>query len=195
MGVMAELAPIYSLDPEVAQTIGLLHDAGKDLSQDQIEVFINEGNIHIKHPSEANYVLYLHGPVGAFFVQQSLRILDPLILEAITTHTFYGDGPYFDHPMTWCLRFADILEPNRDWTHEPILFDCAAGLRVYAYQGQMAAGKYLQADSLVRWFESKGFPVHPNLQRIKVEYEKVCDETSSNGPIPRPVHRRSGFPC
>lgn len=180
METMAELAPVYGLNPEVAQTIGLLHDAAKDLPQEQIEAIIKEGNIQINHPSERNYVLYLHGPVGATFVQQALGIEDAEILGAIRTHSFYGNGPYFDSTITWCLRFADILEPNRDWSHEPILFDCAAGLREYAYQGRMAAGKYLQADSLIRWFGAKGFPVHPNLQKIKHEYEKEVEDGRQN---------------
>ncbi len=172
MQVMEELAPVYGLDSDQAQTIGLLHDAGKDLPQEQIKVLIHEGKIQINHPSDTNYVLYLHGPVGAYFVQKSLGIDEPMVLGAIAAHTFYGDGPYFEHTMTWCLRFADILEPNRDWEKESILRDCTIQLRKYAYDGQMAAGKYLQADSLIRWFESKGYPVHPNLLRVKNEYYK-----------------------
>jgi predicted HD superfamily hydrolase involved in NAD metabolism len=180
MQVMAELAPVYGLDPQKALTAGLLHDAGKDLPQEQIEALIKQGNIQINHPSETNYVLYLHGPVGATLVQHALGIEDAEILGAICTHSFYGDGPYFDSTLTWCLRFADIMEPNRDWAHEPILFDCAAGLQRYAYSGQMAAGKYLQADSLIRWFEAKGFPVHPNLHKIKNEYKKEGKDGCQN---------------
>jgi len=179
MQVMTDLAPIYDLDTEIAQTTGLLHDAGKDLPPEQIKALLKEGDIPIQHDCDSHYVLYLHGPVGATLVQQALGIEDAEILGAIRTHTFYGDGPYFDSGLTWCLRFADILEPNRDWSHEPILFDCAAGLREYATNGQMAAGKYLQADSLIRWFEAKGFPVHPNLRRVKNEYHK---EVKDNRP-------------
>lgn len=180
MQVMAQLAPLYGLDSDQAQTIGLLHDAGKDLPQEQIETLIKEGNITINHPCETNYILYLHGPVGAFFVQQAIGIHDPLVLGAITTHSFYGDGPYFDYPMTWCLRFADILEPNRNWGDESILRDCVNQLRKYAYNGQMAAGKLLQADSVIRWFKAKGFPVHPNLWRVKRMCEKELLDNGQN---------------
>jgi hypothetical protein len=82
--------------------------------------------------------------------------------------------------MTWCLRFADILEPNRDWGQERILYDCAKNLQEYVYKGQMAMGKFLQSDSLIRWFEAKGFPVHPNLRQVKDVYALEYDETTGS---------------
>jgi HD superfamily phosphohydrolase YqeK len=172
MEVMGELAEIYELDKEKAQTIGILHDAGKDLSiEKQIEL-IDEGKILINHECETNYLLYLHGPVGSFFVQKELGIKDELILEAIKTHTYYGTSKYFDDPMSWCLRFLDILEPTRKWGQEKLLLDCAERLRELAYTGRMKEGAFLQTGCLIKWFEAKDMPVHPTMRKINHELAK-----------------------
>lgn len=96
---MGELAEVYGLDKEKAETIGILHDAGKDLSKEQIASLMDEARIQINHACETNYVPYLHGPVGAFFIQKELGIEDELIRDAIKTQTYYGSIPYFDDPI------------------------------------------------------------------------------------------------
>ena len=46
---MAELADIYSLDRQKAETIGLLHDVAKDLSKEQIKSYVIKGHIQIQY--------------------------------------------------------------------------------------------------------------------------------------------------
>jgi predicted HD superfamily hydrolase involved in NAD metabolism len=169
MQVMGELADIYALDKDKAQTIGILHDAAKDLPQAKIDALIKEGNIRLMYECETNYVLYLHGPVGAYFIQKELGIQDELILDVIRAHTYFGDGLYFNHPMTWCMRFSDVLEPTRNWSQEKIVLDCATRLRELAYSGKMKEGAYLETGCIIRWFEEKGMPVHPAMRRINHE--------------------------
>ena len=169
MQVMGELAEVYGLDKEKAQTIGILHDAGKDLPERTIEELVREGKIQITYECETNYVLYLHGPVGAYFVQKELGIQDELVLDAIKTHTYYGTSKYFHDPMTWCLRFSDMLEPTRQWGQEKILLDCAERLRKLAYAGRMKEGAFLESSCFIQWFEEKGMPVHPTMRRINQE--------------------------
>jgi predicted HD superfamily hydrolase involved in NAD metabolism len=169
MLVMGELAEVYGLDKEKAQTIGILHDAGKDLPQSKIDGLVREGKIQITYECETNYVLYLHGPVGSYFVFKELGIQDELILDAIKTHTYYGTSRYFNDPMTWCVRFADILEPTRRWGQEKIMLDCAGRLRELAYAGRMKEGAFLQTDCLIKWFEGKGMPVHPTMRKCLQE--------------------------
>ena len=112
MSVMGEIAPIYGQNREMSEIIGILHDAAKDLPQKAWQQLVIEGGIQQQFECEQDYNMYLHGPVGAYFVQKELGITDPLILEAISTHTSYGNSRYYNHPICWCLRFADILEPN-----------------------------------------------------------------------------------
>jgi HD superfamily phosphohydrolase YqeK len=166
MQVMGELAELYQLDRDKALTAGILHDAGKDLSVEKQNELIKAGNIQISHECETNYVLYLHGPVGSFFVRQELGIRDELILDAITVHTYFGNSPYFEHPLSWCLRFSDILEPTRNWEHEKIILSCAARLRELVYTGQMTKAAFLHTGCLLKWFEEKGMPIHPRMRKL-----------------------------
>lgn len=168
---MGELSEIYGFDKEIAQTVGILHDAGKDLPTEEIEELLKVGNIQIAHECETNYVLYLHGPVGACFVQKELGITDELILDAIRTHTFYGTSKHFDDPIAWCVRFSDILEPTRNWEHERVMAICCKNLRELVYSGKMKDGAYLQTGCLIKWFEEKGMPVHPTTRKIKQELQ------------------------
>lgn len=169
MQVMGELAGVYALDKELAETIGILHDAAKDISSELISQLIQEGNIEIQYACENDYVYYLHGPVGAYFVHQQLGITDPLILDSIYTHTFCGDGEYFNHPLTWCLHFADILEPSRSWHRWPWLHNAVESLRSMVYAGRMDEGAYLQTGMLLKWFPELDIPVHPNIRRLNQE--------------------------
>ena len=166
MQVMGELAEIYHLDRDQALTAGLLHDAGKDLPPEVQQELIREGNIQTSHECETNYVLYLHGPVGAFLVQKELGLRDELILDAIIGHTYFGDSPHFDHPLSWCLRFSDIIEPNRNWAQQKILLHCAKRLRELVYTGQMKRAAFLQTGCLIKWFEEKEAPIHPRMREL-----------------------------
>ena len=178
MQVMGELAEVYGLDREKACTIGILHDAGKDFTLDQQKQLIEEGNIQIKYACEADYVYYLHGPVGATFVLKELGITDQLILAAIATHTYMGNSPYFNDPLCWCVRFSDILEPTRNWTPEKLMFEGAKHLRELVYGGKMAEAAWFQTDMIIKWFKRKGIPVHPNMARIKRQFSARLKEDS-----------------
>ena len=166
MQVMGELAEIYQLDRDQALTAGILHDAGKDLPVEKQKELVKAGNIQISHECETNYVLYLHGPVGSVFVQKELGIQDKLVLHAIAVHTYFGDSPYFDHPLSWCLRFADILEPTRNWEQEIIILSCVEHLRELVFKNRMKEAAFLQTGCLLKWYEEKGMPIHPRMRRI-----------------------------
>lgn len=170
MQVMDELASVYNLDRELAQTIGLLHDAAKDLSAEDWEQLTAEGKIETYFDCDRDYILYFHGPVGAYFVQKELGITDRLVLEAIRTHTFYGDGEHFHHPLVWCLRFSDLLEPNRNWSQWKWFQTGVENLRRLVYAGHLAKAAFLQSSMEIRWLGEQGFPVHPNIIRSSQEF-------------------------
>ena len=170
MQVMGELTKIYGLDVEKAQTIGILHDAGKDLPPEVQKELVAEGEIQIHYACDSNHYHYLHGPIGAYLVHKEFGITDGLILGAIISHTYYGDNPYFDHPISWCLRFSDLLEPNRDWRDIELVFRCVEKMRKLVYAGEMEIGAFLHTAMLVQWFEDTNTPVHPNMRRVKAEF-------------------------
>ena len=166
MQVMGELAEIYALDREQALVAGLLHDAGKDLSPARQAQIVGEAGIEIHYPCDRDYLLYLHGPAGAYLVRKELGISDALILDGISMHTYYGDGANFTAPLLWCLRFSDILEPNRNWSKVRWLRAGAERLRETVYAGRIAEGAFLETGWLIQWFRAAGFPVHPNMRRV-----------------------------
>jgi HD superfamily phosphohydrolase YqeK len=164
---------VYHLDRDQAVTAGLLHDAAKDLTSEEYEQIVIDAGIQIYYPCDRDYTLYLHGPVGAQLVARRLNISDPLTLDAIKLHTFYGDGEYFEHPLVWCLRFSDLLEPSRNWHDVRVLREGAARLRKTVYSGRMAEGAFLQTGWLIQWFDEDGKPVHPNMRKM---YQKLANQ-------------------
>lgn len=164
--VIGELAEVYSLDRQLAQTAGLLHDAAKDLTPAQQAEILSEASIEIRHPCEWDYTYYLHGPVGAYFVRRELGMTDTPILNAIAMHTFCGDGAAFDAPLCWCLRFADLLEPTRNWSNVSLLAKGLPRLREAAYAGRLEEAAFLQTGWLIQWFGEINVPVHPNMVRV-----------------------------
>jgi predicted HD superfamily hydrolase involved in NAD metabolism len=169
--VMANLAEVYSLDRDRAVLAGLLHDAAKDLPTDQQASLVMESGIEIHHPCDRDWSYYLHGPVGAYFVYRELDVTDTLVLDAIVTHTYYGDSrsTNFNAPFAWCLRFADILEPSRDWSGVRLLRENETRLRELAYAGHLEEAALLQTRLLVEWFEEDNKPVHPNMKHLVQE--------------------------
>jgi predicted HD superfamily hydrolase involved in NAD metabolism len=169
MQVMGELAEVYGLDQEMARTIGILHDAGKDLPPDQQEELIIEGNPRTDLPFASNYE-YMHGLAGSALIQRELGIRDPLILDAITSHTFIGPSPYFHHPLSWCLRFSDIIEPYRDWRAEKRILALDLSLKELVYDGKMVQAARVYTETMIQWFLEKGRPLHPNFYQVKGEF-------------------------
>jgi predicted HD superfamily hydrolase involved in NAD metabolism len=169
MQVMEELSKVYALDRDRAVLIGLLHDAAKDLAPAQQMALVKEGGIELRHACESDWGHYLHGPAGAYFIHKQLGVTDALILDAITMHTYYGDGKNFNAPISWCLRFSDILEPNRDWRDVRLLRRGVSKLREIVYAGRLDEGALLQTGWLIEWFEEDGKPVHPNMERVYQE--------------------------
>ncbi len=178
MEVMGELADVYALDRDQALTAGLLHDAAKDLTPDQQAEIVAEAKIEICDASEQDYLHYLHGPVGAHFVQRELGITDPLILDAIATHTYYGNSPNFHAPLCWCVRFSDILEPTRNWNNVQWLKNGFARFRDVVYAGRLKEAALLETGWLIRWFEGVGVPIHPNMKRV---YGELAEQLKVDG--------------
>lgn len=163
MQIMGGLAEVYQLDKQRALSAGLLHDAAKDLSPQQWEVVVQKAGIMITCEQDQDYLHYLHGPVSAELLKERFNIEDPLLLEAIASHTFYGDGLYFNHPLTWCLRFSDILEPNRNWQNVRWLSDGLSFFREIVLAGELEMAAFYQTGWLIDWFKETGKPIHPNM--------------------------------
>jgi predicted HD superfamily hydrolase involved in NAD metabolism len=166
MQVMGELAEVYGLDREQSLTAGLLHDIAKDIPPDRQAALEREAKVELHFHCDRNYHFYLHGPIGAYLAKKELNIDDPLVLDAIGSHTYYGNGGNYHAPISWCLRFADILEPNRDWSLVRWLGKNMDRFTETVYSGELKTGAFLQTGWLIRWFEEDGMPIHPNMRRV-----------------------------
>jgi predicted HD superfamily hydrolase involved in NAD metabolism len=165
MQVMGDLAEVYQIEPELALTAGLLHDAAKDLSLEARLQLMQETGYKAAFPEEWDYNLYLHGPLGALLVRKQFGLDDQQLLDAIHMHTFCGDGEQFHSSLVWCLRFSDLLEPNRKWSNVRWLREGSPRLRRLAFAGRLEEAALLHSGWLVQWFESAGYPLHPNIRR------------------------------
>lgn len=159
MGVMDALAPIYGLDPQAARLAGLAHDAGKELPRAQMLEIAESLDLSLNHPADRDE-LFLHGPASAYVAQHRMGITDPLVLEAICYHSYMLDGPVQSPAFVWCLRFADLLEPGRDWV---AMKERTAPL---VYGGRLAEAAYALTDWLVPFLEGVGVLSHPRQVRL-----------------------------
>jgi len=159
MRVMGELADVYGLDRTKAMTAGLLHDAARDLEVAELRALAEEGRVELRCACE-RHPLYLHAPVGAYLISRDLELADRLILDAIAAHSFYGSGEDLHSPFRWCVRFADLLAPVKDWQG-------MKKLKATAYGGRMEEAALLQCHWFIAYLQDLRVPVHPNLVRTR----------------------------
>jgi predicted HD superfamily hydrolase involved in NAD metabolism len=175
MHVMADLSEVYSFDCGSARIAGLLHDAAKDFASDEQLKLAKEAGIVFRHICERE-PFYLHAPVSAHLAARDLGVRDPLILGAISTHTYCGDNENFDSPFFWCLRIADLVEPTRRWEKKETL-------RKTLYEGRIGEASLLALDQLMEWFCNDGISVHPTMTRLyqdlKLKYSPLLRGPSS----------------
>ncbi len=169
MQVMDELASIYALDHTAALVSGILHDAAKELTVDYQLELAKKGNISLSTQCD-RHPLFLHGPAGACYITQELGIEDPIILEAIRRHSYFGTGVALSPVFCWCLRFADILEPKRDWK------ELQNRLRTFVYSRKMKEGAYLLTKWMISFLKMKSVSVHPNMHRVLNELSTLMRE-------------------
>ena len=169
MQVIAELASIYGLNKTTAMTAGILHDIAKEFTPDELVNFANKNNIPLRTEYD-RLPLVLHGPVGACYVAQEFGLTEAMLLDAISRHTYFGDGVALSPSLCWCLRFADMLEPSRDWE------DLKSQLKPLVYSGNMGEGAYQLMRWIVPFHEAASLPVHPNICRLAEELLKSKDE-------------------
>lgn len=166
MRVMRELANIYELDVEKAMVAALLHDAAKELPPDLQVKIIVEAPIKIYTPCEQNFGVYLHAPVGSYLVNRDLAISDLLVLDAISMHTYYGVGGNLKSIFTWCLRFSDYLEPNRNWEVVNGFKYVEKRLRKSVFEGKFEEASFLLTAGIMRIYTDRGISIHPNMRTV-----------------------------
>lgn len=149
VGVAGELARRYGYDLVKAELAGLLHDYARDMGERELLEIAKKNRLKV-HPVEYQVPILLHGPVGAFLVQQELGIEDLEILEAIRWHTTGFPGM---SGVAQIVYLADIIEPSRD-------FDGVEKLRILAQQNLHTA-VMAAIDCSIGYCLKRGLLIHP----------------------------------
>ena len=85
----ARLAAVYNIDAQRAALAGLLHDAGKSLSKEQMVDYAKKNKLKIQDFQElAKYApALLHADISAHIAKNQFAVKDRDILQAIARHT------------------------------------------------------------------------------------------------------------
>jgi len=171
MRVMGELAEIYHLNRKKALVAGLLHDVAKELTPEQMLQSAYAAKLKFTCSAE-RHPTYLHAVLGAKITYQKFGITDRLILDAIATHSYSGDGENYDTPFCWCLRFADVLAPTNAWFGQKKLTEIS-------YSGQLQTAKLLLSGWIIDFFHGLNIPIHPDLAKT---FQKLSEAEKSDNP-------------
>jgi len=104
-----KLAVFNNVNSDDAYIAGLLHDYAKELSSQEL-LQIAKNNQLIVDEVEIIVPQLLHGPVGAYLLEQEMGVKNKDILQAVRFHT---TGCYDMGTLSQILYIADIIEPNR----------------------------------------------------------------------------------
>ena len=180
MQVISELAAIYNLNQTTAMTAGILHDIAKEFTPDNLIKLASENKIKLRTEYD-RHPLFLHGPIGACYIEQQLGRIDSMVLDAISRHSYFGDGCALSPAFCWCLRFADMLEPSRNWN------ELKSQLKPIVYSGEMGEGAYTLVKWIIPFHEGLSLAVHPNIRRLVQELSTLKNENRLDELINLPI--------
>lgn len=149
-----EIALKNGLDGERAYLAGVLHDAARDLGEEELlKLAPPENEVERAHP------LSLHGR-AARVLAEAWGVEDQEVLEAVEGHV-YGVDPR--NPLGMALYIADISEPARGVNGE---------VRELALSGRLLEAYRLAVGNKVAYLTAKGIPLHP---RTLAVYRRLQD--------------------
>jgi len=143
-----KIAEKNALDPEKAYLAGLLHDAAKELGEEELfRLAPPENEVERAHPK------VLHGRAGRVLAER-LGVKDPEVLAAIEGHVV-GVSP--DFPLGMAVYVADQAEPGRGINED---------LAQRALSGDLL-GAYREAVlRKLAYLKERGIPVHPRTEEV-----------------------------
>jgi len=108
--IARKIAIKYDYDADKAEVAGLLHDCAKDLDYKTLEKIILEYNIELDEIIQKIPKL-LHPLVGVVIAKKEFNIQDPVILDAIKTHS---TGAAQMSLLDKIIYISDKIEPSRN---------------------------------------------------------------------------------
>ncbi|MFP5526859.1 bis(5'-nucleosyl)-tetraphosphatase (symmetrical) YqeK [Peptococcus simiae] len=146
----AQLAEKYGADVDDAYLAGLMHDYAKKFDQSRLYELAKEGQL-ITDPCEEKVPDLLHGVVGAYLLEESGRITNKAVLQAMASHTV---GRANMSLLDKIVYLADYIEPGRT----------TPGLEAVrqATEKNLDEGLFLALSNTLSWLLSEKKVIHPN---------------------------------
>ncbi len=152
------LAKANNLSVEKAEIAGLFHDLAKNLSDEELAIYINNHHIEVDEIVRRN--LYLsHGMVAADIAKREYGVEDEEIIEAIYFHTI---GRSQLRPLAKLIYVADYIEPNRD-------FEGVEAIRRVALSGDLDQALLMAINSQLIFLLRSHREIHPNALQMRNE--------------------------
>lgn len=142
-----EIARNNGLDPERAYLAGLLHDAARDLPEEELRRLA---------PRRTRWRRPTPRPprAGGPGLGRLLGVRDEEVLEAIEGHV-YGVDP--ENGIGMALYVADVSEPGRGVNEE---------IRELALAGRLKEAYRLAVRNKVHYLKAKKIPIHPRTLEV-----------------------------
>lgn len=123
-----EYADIYGVDKEITKLVAIAHDIAKELSNDEVNKYIEEYNIKLDEIEKNNHNL-IHAKIGAYICKNKYNFSDDMF-NAIKYHT---TGRSNMSTLEKIIYLADATEENRgyddiNWYVELIKKDIELGI-------------------------------------------------------------------
>lgn len=168
----ASLAAAYGLDVKKALTAGLLHDAAKPFSDDELVRECELRGIKVNDIERRNGFL-LHGKLASYLIQERYYINDPDVISSIFHHC-EGNSPMSDYEKI--LFLSDYLEPFRSHPTTPSLDE----LRNMAFH-DLDDTLYFVLLNTVRYLKESGGEIEPTTVTALSYYTKIYQNKHPEG--------------
>lgn len=145
-----ELARLNGIDETKTEYAALLHDYAKNMTDDELRLYIEVNGIEID-PIITRNISLSHGKVAAHMVRKKFNIDDDEILDAIECHT-YGCRIMTD--LSKVIYVADMLEEGR-------AFEGVHSLREMVLK-DLNKGLLESINRTLKYLLDKGLEIHPN---------------------------------
>lgn len=151
------MAEIFGDDPAAARVAGLLHDAAKSMTLEQMQSLCAHSDGDAQERGSASL---LHAVAGEILARRDFGVRDPEILRAIRTHTL---GAAEMTRLQKIVFVADFVEPNR----RP--FDGLERARFFS-ERDLDRAVCICAELTRQDLAGRGVPSHPRMLRLLEKY-------------------------
>lgn len=145
-----ELALKYGFDAEKARIAGLIHDAAKEKTIEELVAIATKNGYILDDVSKSSPSI-MHGFASKIIAKEEMGVEDEDILNAIEFHT---TGRKNMSPLEKIIYLADYIEPNRN-------FPGINELREAAYRN-LSEALLLSFDNTIKLVISRGNLLHVN---------------------------------